>query len=218
MEAPTLPSQPSLRNTVGRTTDTAIWSHCVSDAQSRTGDLRAGRDDVLRDLRLVPETSWESFLKILPPSPLDPGKAERVLAALNKDEIVDNEGGTAFAAEPGNVSSCESKAFRFLDQLFDDIVTACKTELATKPGQYKWTTLGDTPPKSACKSTCKPDAWLVLNPTTHAQHVEDDEGYYWEDCCLPAQFKKETSFNDIYDARTRISSHNTPISPTHSHA
>ena len=204
MKKPTLsPPLTSPYNIVVQTPDTAVGSHHVLNALYRTEHLSAGRDAVLHDLGSVPEAPWKSFLKILPPSPLGPGQAERVVVALNKDEIVDNERRKTFATEPSNDPSRESEVFRPLDHLFDVIVAACETEIATKPGPYKWTTITDITPKSARKSTCKSGAWLVLASATHAQSVEDNESYYWEDCCLSAQFKKGTSLNDIHDARTR---------------
>lgn len=189
------------RNNAVQTPDTIVRSHHVSDTPYRTGDLSASRNAVIRDLGLIPEVSWASFTEILPPSPLSPEQAARVLVALNKHEIVDNKGEKVFTTEPAKNTSRESEVFRPLDNLFGLVVAACTNELGTRPGPYEWTTIADTTPKSARKSTCKPDAWLVLASDTHAQYVGDKESHYWEDCCLSAQFKKGTSSHDANDVR-----------------
>ena len=176
-----------------------MHSHCVSNQYE---NLSACRDAVLHNFGLIPEVPWDSFLQILPPSHLDSETAARVLDVLEASEIVDSEGWKSFASEPAKCSSRESEVFRPLDDLFDAIVAACKKELAMKPGPYKWTTIANTTPKSARKSTCKPDAWLVLASDTHAQHVGDEERYYWEDCCLSARFIKKTSNNNTNDVCT----------------
>ena len=202
------PSNPQtpLRNKTVQTPDTVVRSHHVSDAPYRTGDLSAGRDAVLRDLASIPEVPWDSFTQILPPSPLGPAQAQRVLDALKTDGIAGNKGWNMFTTDPSKNLSHEAEVFRPLDSLFDAIVTACKNELSSEdhlPCPYKWTTIANCSPKSARTSTSKPDAWLVLASTPHAQHVKDQNSYYWEDCCLSAQFKKGISSNDTNDVRAR---------------
>lgn len=198
------PPQTPLRNKTVQTPDTVVRPHHVSDAPYRTGDLSAGRDAVLRDLASIPEVPWDSFTQILPSSRFGPGQDGRVLDALKTDEIVGNKGWNMLSTDPSKNLSHEAEVFRPLDSLFDVIVAACKKELSSEdrlPCPYKWTTIANTSPKSARTSTSKPDAWLVLASTPHAQRVKDQNSYYWEDCCLSAQFKKGISPNDTNDVR-----------------
>lgn len=190
------------RNSAVQTPDTIVRSHHVSDAPYRTGELSVGREAVLHDLGSIPEVQWDSFLQVLPPSRLHPEQTERVLRVLEENGRVVDGKWVDWSTEPLRSSSREPEVFLPLDKLFTEIVAGCETELATDgfaPGPYKWTTIADTAPKSARTSTCKPDAWLVLDPGTHAQTVGDSESYYWEDCCLSAQFKKGTSLGDVHD-------------------
>ena len=151
----------------------------------------------MEDLRSIPVVPLKFlFDSVLPPLP-DALNFKKLQVDLHSKKLVRENGWRGFKSPPKDSKGHESRVFRPLVKMFNEIVVEVVSQDKTSSPALRMQRSPDSAPFSKRVNSSKPDGFLEL---LERKSVDNDVGTSnWEDIPVSMEFKKFESAADVHD-------------------